>query len=89
MFYASACWLPSVKRHREQSPEEQPSGGFTWGGIAVAMVLIIGSLVVADLFERPEPSLRALPNLDSMGELRDAFNADIGTPRLVLLLSPT
>jgi len=30
-----------------------------------------------------------LPDLGSVGELRAAFEADAGKPRLVLLLSPT
>lgn len=33
--------------------------------------------------------LAELVELDGVGQLKAAFNADVGSPRLVLLLSPT
>jgi hypothetical protein len=43
---------------------------------------------VADRLTHPGPGA-SLTDLRGTDQLRDAFNRDAGTPRLVLLLSPT
>ena len=49
-------------------------------------VAVAAALVATTCGAGPSP---ALAELGSVGELRDAFEADAGKPRLVLLLSPT
>jgi hypothetical protein len=49
--------------------------------VAAVIAGVIGSL-------RPNPGI-TLTNLDNVEELRARFNQDRGTPRLLLLLSPT
>lgn len=57
--------------------------------MALVGLLIAGAWLINDLLEPPEPSVRDLPNLTSVDNLRQAFNVDVGVPRLILLLSPT
>jgi len=56
--------------------------------------LIIGAVVVATFVAAVIGSLKpdsnvALTDLNDLEELRAAFNREQGTPRLLLLLSPT
>ena len=67
-----------------------------WGLTAVVVVALLGGAVaLVQSFLGPvlgyrcdEPA-NALADMDSMDDLRARFNDDAGSPRLVLLLSPT
>jgi hypothetical protein len=67
-----------------------------WGLTAVVVVALLGgavALVQSFLgpvlgFRCDEPA-NALADMDSMDDLRARFNDAAGSPRLVLLLSPT
>jgi hypothetical protein len=39
--------------------------------------------------ESPAPGTRPLEDIQSVGDLQTRFQADVGKPRLVLLVSPT
>ena len=54
--------------------------------LAVVVVAAIIAGVIGSL--RPNPGI-TLTNLNNVEELRARFNQDKGTPRLLLLLSPT
>jgi hypothetical protein len=58
--------------------------------LALAVILLASWLVVrSPLFHRvPPPGVR-LTDLRSVGQFQALFNADVGTPRLVLIFSPT
>ena len=62
---------------------------------AVVVALLGGAVALVQFFLGPiggyrcdEPA-KALADMNSMDDLRVRFNEDIGSPRLVLLLSPT
>jgi hypothetical protein len=57
-----------------------------WLILAVVVVAAIVAGVIGSL--RPNPGI-TLTNLNNVEELRGRFNQDKGTPRLLLLLSPT
>ncbi len=67
-----------------------------WGlTAAVAVALLGGAVALVQSFLGPvlgyrcdEPA-KVLANMNSMDDLRTRFNEDPGSPRLVLLLSPT
>jgi hypothetical protein len=67
-----------------------------WGvTVAVLVALLVGAVALVQSFLGPvlgyrsdEPA-NALADIDSMDDLRTRFNEDAGSPRLVLLLSPT
>jgi hypothetical protein len=67
-----------------------------WGATAtVAAVLLGGAVALVQSFLGPiggyrcdEPA-KAIADMNSMDDLRARFNEDAGSPRLVLLLSPT
>jgi hypothetical protein len=67
-----------------------------WGVTAAVLVALLGGAVaLVQSFLGPvlgyrcdEPA-NALANMDSMDDLRTRFNDASGSPRLVLLLSPT
>jgi len=67
-----------------------------WGITAVVVVALLGGAVaLVQSFLGPvlgyrcdEPA-KVLANMSSMDDLRARFNEDTGSPRLVLLLSPT
>ncbi len=67
-----------------------------WGVTAVVVVALLGGAVaLVQSFLGPvlgyrcdEPT-KVLANMSSMDDLRARFNSDAGSPRLVLLLSPT
>jgi hypothetical protein len=67
-----------------------------WGILgAIAVVLLGGAVALVQSFLGPvlgyrcdEPA-KALTDMHSMDDLRARFNEDAGSPRLVLLLSPT
>ncbi len=73
-----------------------PSKLVRWGTTAaVVAVLLIGAVALVQFFLGPiggyrcdEPA-KSLANMRSMDDLRTRFNEDIGSPRLILLLSPT
>ena len=57
-----------------------------WVNLAIVVVAAIIAGVIGSL--RPNPGT-ALTNLNNVEELRARFNQEKGTPRLLLLLSPT
>ncbi len=67
-----------------------------WGlTAAVVAALLGGAVALVQSFLGPvlgyrcdEPA-KVLANMNSMDDLRDRFNEAAGSPRLVLLLSPT
>jgi hypothetical protein len=67
-----------------------------WGvTAAVVVALLVGAVALVQSFLGPvlgyrcdEPA-QALADMNSMDDLRARFNSDAGSPRLVLLLSPT
>ena len=67
-----------------------------WGATAAAVAaVLVGAVALVQLFLGPiggyrcdEPA-KALADMRSMEDLRARFNAGAGSPRLVLLLSPT
>jgi hypothetical protein len=73
-----------------------PSKIIRWGISAVVVVVLLGgagALVQSFLGPiggyRCEEPARTLADMNSMDDLRARFNEDAGSPRLVLLLSPT
>ena len=73
-----------------------PSKIIRWGiSAAVVAVLLGGAVALVQSFLGPiggyrcEEPARALADMNSMDDLRARFNEDAGSPRLVLLLSPT
>jgi hypothetical protein len=67
-----------------------------WGATgAVVAALLVGAVALVQFFLGPiggyrcnEPA-KTLADMRSMDDLRARFNDDAGSPRLVLLLSPT
>ena len=67
-----------------------------WGATAAVVgALLVGAVALVQFFLGPiggyrcdEPA-KSLVDMRSMDDLRARFNAGIGSPRLVLLLSPT
>ena len=67
-----------------------------WGATAaVVAALLVGAVALVQFFLGPiggyrcdEPA-KALVDMNSMDDLSARFNSDTGSPRLVLLLSPT
>jgi len=66
-----------------------------WGATAVVAALLGGAVALVQVFLGPiggyrcdEPA-KTLADMRSMDELRVRFNDDVGSPRLILLLSPT
>ena len=69
---------------------------FSLGGVklrsllALAIILLSAWLIVeSPLFHKTAPPDIHLTDLNSVGQFQQLFNADVGTPRLVLILSPT
>ena len=67
-----------------------------WGATATVVVALLGGAVALVQFflgpiggYRCDEPAKALAEMNSMDDLRVRFNEDIGSPRLVLLLSPT
>ena len=58
--------------------------------LALAVLLLAAWLIVeSPLFHPTAPPAIHLTDLHSVGEFQNLFNEDVGTPRLVLVLSPT
>ena len=58
--------------------------------LALAVILLAAWLIVeSPLFHPTAPPGLHLTDLHSVGEFQHLFNQDVGTPRLVLILSPT
>lgn len=73
-----------------------PSRLIRWGATAAVVAVLLGGAVALVQFllgpfggYRCEEPTRALADMNSMDDLRARFNEDAGSPRLVLLLSPT
>jgi hypothetical protein len=67
-----------------------------WGATAAVVVALLGGAVALVEFllgpiggYRCDEPAKALADMNSINDLRVRFNEDIGSPRLVLLLSPT
>jgi nitrous oxide reductase accessory protein NosL len=60
--------------------------------LAVLLVVLAAATLAGCGSENEQtasPGERKLITLDDVGQLRDAFNQDHGSPRLVLVFSPT
>lgn len=58
--------------------------------LALVVILLAAWLIVeSPLFHKTAPPGEHLTDLHSIGQFQQLFNADAGTPRLVLILSPT
>src|SRR5260370_9296745 len=58
--------------------------------LALAVILLVAWLLVeSPLFHRSAPPSLHLTDLHSVSQFQSLFNADVGTPRLLLMLSPT
>ena len=58
--------------------------------LALAVILLAAWLIVeSPLFHKTAPSGVHLTDLHSVGQFQSLFNADVGTPRLILIFSPT
>jgi hypothetical protein len=57
--------------------------------VAIALLLCCNARGTTQSVSSASTSSSALHDLKSLAELEAAFNADIGKPRIVLLLSPT
>ncbi|HEY6712625.1 MAG TPA: hypothetical protein VI055_10175 [Rubrobacter sp.] len=67
-----------------------------WGATAAVVAALLGGAVALVQFllgpiggYRCDEPAKALVDIGSMDDLRGRFNEDAGSPRLVLLLSPT
>ncbi|MGI9067676.1 MAG: hypothetical protein ACR2HX_14925 [Pyrinomonadaceae bacterium] len=59
-----------------------------WRWLVLAVVIV--AAIIAGIIGSLKPDSNViLADLNSVAELRTRFNQDIGTPRLLLLLSPT
>ena len=56
---------------------------------AVALILALGAAYALSLTTGSDTSSQTLTDITDLGEVKALFNADEGSPRLVLLLSPT
>ena len=67
-----------------------PGGVKTHSLLALAVILLAAWLVVeSPLFHKTAPPETHLTDLHSVDQFQAMFNADAGTPRLVLIFSPT
>jgi hypothetical protein len=73
-----------------------PSRLIRWGATAAVVAVLSGGAVALVQFllgpiggYRCDEPAGALADMNSMDDLRAQFNEDAGSPRLVLLLSPT
>jgi hypothetical protein len=58
--------------------------------LALAVILLAAWLIVeSPLFHKTAPPGAHLTDLHSVGQFQQLFNADAGTSRLILILSPT
>ena len=58
--------------------------------LALAVILLVAwGIVESPLFHPSAPSSMHLTDLHSVNEFQTLFNQDVGTPRLVLIFSPT
>jgi hypothetical protein len=67
-----------------------PGGPKVRSLLALAVILLAAWLVVeSPLFHKTAPAGVHLTDLHSVEQFQSLFNADVGNPRLVLILSPT
>ncbi len=66
------------------------------GGVKVRSLLALMGILLAawlvvqsPLFHKTAPPGVHLTDLHSVGQFQQLFNTDVGTPRLILILSPT
>lgn len=55
----------------------------------IPFLVLATALTLADAQQPPVAKPAVLRELHSLAELQEAFNRDVGRPRIVLLLSPT
>jgi hypothetical protein len=66
----------------------QPLQNLRWKWLVIALV-VVAAIIAGVIGSRTQNSNVALTDLHEIEELRTRFNQDKGTPRLLLLLSPT
>ena len=69
----------------------KPPRRLAFGAVGLVLVLLAAGWVVQKKWlshATPPPGV-TLTDLHSVGQLRDLFDADAGTTRLILVLSPT
>jgi hypothetical protein len=67
-----------------------PGGVKTRSLLALVVILLAAWLVVeSPLFHKTAPPGMQLADLHSVQQFQQLFNADVGTPRLVVIFSPT
>jgi hypothetical protein len=66
-------------------------GGVKIRSLVVLAVILLASWLIVEspLFHKTAPPQMHLTDLHSVGQFQTLFNADVGTPRLVLIFSPT
>ena len=57
--------------------------------VLAVILLVAWGIVESPLFHPSAPPGMHLTDLHSVGEFQHLFNEDVGTPRLVLIFSPT
>lgn len=66
-------------------------GGLKVRSLLALVVLLLATWLIVEspLFHKTAPPGTELTDLHSVGQFQAMFNADVGTPRLVLIFSPT
>jgi hypothetical protein len=66
-------------------------GGVKIRSLLALVAILLAAWLIAEspLFHKTAPPGVHLTDLNSVGQFQSLFNADVGTPRLVLILSPT
>jgi hypothetical protein len=75
----------------QPAPEQTKKSNPISGGIVVLGVIVLALLLFKFISDNAIPDVPGvvLTDMHSIEDLRAQFNKDAGTPRLVLLLSPT
>lgn len=88
--------MSELKQESEQPEETEQQASPQKGNPIVAALIVVGLITVALLVVKfisdrniPEVPGVALSDIHSIEDLRSRFNQDYGSPRVILLLSPT